>query len=118
MIEGDPLITRVPEATCPVCGYAMDAVSDFATQSRPKSGDLSVCIQCAAPLTFNDDLTMRLLRDGEFLALPLANRLDLATYQRQIRMLHCAHVFARGAHACDKCGVTREMLAMVGKVPE
>lgn len=110
---GDRLITRVPESNCPICGHVMDAVSDFETASAPSEGDLSVCMECAAVLTFNADLTLRILRDGEFLALPLKNRLSLANYQKTIRMLHCAHVFAPGAQACAECGVTLAMLAMV-----
>ena len=114
-LERNPLVTRVPEVPCPLCGHLLDSVSDFETAARPTEGDLTVCIECAGLLTFTADRTLRVLRDGEFLALPREERLSLARHQRHVRMLHCVHTFAPGAQACAQCGVTRAMLAMVDK---
>jgi hypothetical protein len=80
-----PLTSRVPATPCPLCGYLLDACSNFVDAVPPAAGDLSVCGRCAALLVFADDLSTRLLRDGEFLALEADLRRQLTANQRMVR---------------------------------
>jgi hypothetical protein len=49
----------------------------FGKQVDPEPGDLSVCVHCLTLLTYNDDLTSRVLEIVEFLGLPDDTRLEL-----------------------------------------
>lgn len=53
MIE--PTITHHAETFCPVCNYKLNASSNFTSKHKPKRDDLSVCMNCAAILTYEDD---------------------------------------------------------------
>ena len=51
---------RTPKDHCPVCHHVLDACSDFENNPRgPQPGDVSLCIECATVLVFNDNLTRR-----------------------------------------------------------
>lgn len=81
----DPWIeTQVPENLCPYCGKKLDAASGEGT---PSPGDVSVCIECASPLMFTDELTLRVMTRAEFADLPPATRADLRRYQAAVRKL-------------------------------
>jgi hypothetical protein len=41
---------------CPNCGKTLDGASGIDYDGRPSPGDYSVCIGCAAILSFDDDL--------------------------------------------------------------
>jgi hypothetical protein len=82
-----PLTSRTPAMPCPLCGYLLDACTNFVDAVPPAPGDLSVCGRCAALLVFADDLSTRLLRDGEFLALEADLRRQLTTHQRMVRLV-------------------------------
>lgn len=69
--------TRVPKASCPYCGYKLDAVSGKGT---PSSGDLSVCLNCASPLCFTDDLKLRVLTSKEIAELHPDNQIELRQF--------------------------------------
>jgi rubredoxin len=61
---------KVPEAKCPACGHIFNAASAVHMHGRsPKPGDLSVCIECARPLCFAADLSLRLLKREELAGL-------------------------------------------------
>jgi len=78
--------TRTPMTPCPLCGYRLDAALGKG-QATTSPGDLSVCIGCASPLVFNDDLTLRLLRSEEFDNLALPEKNELRRYMAAARRL-------------------------------
>lgn len=49
----------VKEGCCPYCGKSFNAAANMKNTVRPRPGDWSVCIACAAVLVFNEDLTVR-----------------------------------------------------------
>lgn len=58
--------TRIPESRCPFCGHLMDAATGIReSDDRPDEDSATVCIECAAILFFNPDLTLRAPRPGE-----------------------------------------------------
>lgn len=60
------LTTGYRGANCPKCGKLLDAAtSATGGVTPPRSGDLTVCIQCAAALVFTDDLRLRLMTGEE-----------------------------------------------------
>jgi hypothetical protein len=63
---------HVPNGFCPLCGKELDAASGMDHDNAPKPGDVSVCLGCAQPLVFNDDLTVRAMTASEVADLPLA----------------------------------------------
>ena len=84
----------LPRSACPTCGYAMASATmvpadeDGAPAMWPEPGDLSLCIQCGAMLTFNDDLTLRSLPDADFRALDGETQYALRVRQSAIYKLH------------------------------
>jgi len=77
--------TTVPASACPYCDYKMDCATG--ENPDPKPGDISVCINCASPLRFNDDLTLRKLEPGEFAALDFELKTRLHRYMATVRTL-------------------------------
>jgi hypothetical protein len=70
--------TYLPGKTCPKCNEPITGASAvFGEPVDPVSGDLSICAHCLTTLTYNDDLTSRVLTPEEFLDLPDDSRLDL-----------------------------------------
>ena len=70
---------KVPEGKCPGCGHHFNAASATRIHPEaPKPGDLTVCIQCARPLIYEANLTLRLLRREEVAALDADVLQDLA----------------------------------------
>lgn len=76
-----------PHARCPWCRTKLDAASDPVGDATPKPGDLSVCINCAAMLTFGDDLKLRALSAKEIAALPIDTARELVRYAMAVRTL-------------------------------
>jgi len=75
--------THVAETKCPQCACAIDAHTHLSgDDATPTPGSLSVCLRCAAYLSFNDDLSIRPLTTAEFEALPLDVRLLLRKARR------------------------------------
>jgi len=50
--------TRLPSSACPVCGTLLDAATGK-TGTRPKPGDLTLCIKCGEILIFEDDMFLK-----------------------------------------------------------
>jgi ribosomal protein L44E len=50
--------TRHAKQACPNCGYTVDASTNTTGTSGPSAGDYSVCINCAQPLVFAQDLSL------------------------------------------------------------
>lgn len=74
-------ITRHAETPCPNCQYSLNASGDPATGAVPKAGDLSVCINCAAILRYEDAaLHLRSMTPDEIEALSDEERDDLAKH--------------------------------------
>lgn len=54
---------------CPKCGRdnsCQAPVNDPSGIQEPRSGDLSICLYCLAPLIYNPDLSLRLITRKEF----------------------------------------------------
>jgi len=80
---------RLKDTVCPNCDAKLNDATNVGDDSlRPEPGDLSACIKCAAALTYQDDMTLRMLSADEFLELPDDVRLELADYSRAV---HAAH---------------------------
>lgn len=65
----DLLTTTIPRQPCPYCLTPLDcATAGDPAEPRavPKPGDVTVCIMCASPLRFDENLHIRALRKGEF----------------------------------------------------
>lgn len=83
--------TEIEQGPCPVCGSASGAVTCVTQPADkiPKAGDLTLCIKCAAPLVFTENLGRRLLTHAEALTLDATMVIKLWIVQRTIlRMRH------------------------------
>ena len=78
---------RVPQAKCPLCGHKLDAASGINTDASPDPGDYSVCIGCASPLIYRDDLTLRPLTAPEMAAMHPVNRAEVEAGMAAARAL-------------------------------
>jgi hypothetical protein len=52
--------TRVPVSPCPTCRAPNDAAMDADGEARPVPGDLTVCVQCATVVVYDDELQLQL----------------------------------------------------------
>ena len=87
----------VTDDHCPNCGRACDSATNVDDDElRPKPGDLSCCIGCAVTLTYNDDMTSRILTPDEFLALPIEVRTELSRMAAAVKQVHEDHPDAIG----------------------
>ena len=83
--------TRTPECVCPYCGKKLSAATSATPDDPdavPEPGCVTVCISCASPLVFADDLTVRALAKDELTAIydsPVGELLRRA--QRAVRDL-------------------------------
>jgi hypothetical protein len=50
--------TILSMSSCPRCGYGVDAATAAYGNVQPKPGDVSICLNCAALMQFNDDLKL------------------------------------------------------------
>lgn len=84
--------TEIKNCRCPTCGFEMtDAWSDVG--ERPGDGDFCICIECAATLCFNADLSLRRPTEADMAGL-LANEelcADLRKKQLALRAVHALH---------------------------
>lgn len=84
--------TEIKNCRCPKCGYEMtDAWSDAG--ELPGDGDFCICVECAAPLCFNPDLSLRRPTTVDMARL-LANEelcADLRKKQLILREIHALH---------------------------
>jgi hypothetical protein len=59
---------RVPEMTCPYCGYKTDAVALMGGETHPpEAGNLSICIDCCNVSVFMDGHSLRLPTSKELI---------------------------------------------------
>jgi hypothetical protein len=61
----NPRTTHVPTCHCLVCGATLDAATAMGHRSRPKPGDLTICLRCGATMKVADDLTVRAMTEEE-----------------------------------------------------
>ena len=78
---------RVPGSRCPLCGHKLDAAMGIDSDEPPDPGDYSVCINCASPLVYNDDLSLRLMTGQELRELHPQNRRELEAGMATARRL-------------------------------
>lgn len=50
------VIHRLSTDHCPSCNTELDSVSSINTDEKPEPGSITVCIECAEILEFNNDL--------------------------------------------------------------
>lgn len=84
-VADDVVITMTKNDNCPKCGYRLNAATGQHGYEVPKVRDLSVCINCASLLEFNDDLSLRSLSDLEISTLADDVIEEVQTIQRFIR---------------------------------
>lgn len=51
--------TRIPKASCPNCGYVMDAATALKEAATPRPNDFTLCLNCGVLHRFNADMTLR-----------------------------------------------------------
>lgn len=53
---------KTKETKCPVCEHLIDGVTSVGDENViPEKDDVTLCIYCSAILSFNVDLTLRLM---------------------------------------------------------
>jgi hypothetical protein len=80
-------IARFKPWPCASCGYVMDAASDSTGNALPAEGDLSVCLQCAAPYLLESH-KWRPLTDDELIEMSLEHKRVLSRVQNLVRKYH------------------------------
>lgn len=78
---------RVPDMRCPECKVQLGAATAMQHDARPKPGDLSVCIVCAATLRFDEAMGVRALSLTELAALPIGVIEELQKHVMAVRSL-------------------------------
>jgi hypothetical protein len=84
--ETDWKETRLEPSPCPYCGKMNDAASAPGEQA-PRPGDLGVCLTCASPLIYDDNLRTRALTEDDWRELTEENKEELRQYQRAVRSI-------------------------------
>lgn len=71
-MTGAYLTTRIPLSKCPVCETPIDAATCVDEAKKPKGTgyEITVCLYCAAVLTFDGELKLRAMPEREINALP------------------------------------------------
>ena len=74
------------EQNCPNCGAFMDAASSDkeADDRKPIPGDVSICYECTAYLTFDENMDLQLLSVDELVDLPNEILYDLTKSRNEI----------------------------------
>ena len=61
------IVSTVPLCECPWCEAPLDSAAG--PEDQPEPGDVSVCVECASPVVFDENLRLRQLRQAELNAL-------------------------------------------------
>lgn len=86
-MAGKNEVTRsfpIPKQKCPFCGYEMDR-ADPMQRSRPKTGDVSLCLKCMEISLFTKDLALRPPTDEEIISIQRSRAWGLI---ERIRIAH------------------------------
>jgi hypothetical protein len=63
-----------PTVKCPKCGHCLDAATSVEKENLlPKEGDLSVCIECASLLMYEEGYFLHLITEKELSELRMNN---------------------------------------------
>lgn len=76
--------THVMPCRCPACGKSQEAITGT---RRPIVGDVVLCVYCLVFNVLRDDLSLRMMTDGEWLGLPAGHREWLTTVRDASRAL-------------------------------
>lgn len=87
--------TTLPEYECPWCGRQMDAATG--KDCEPIAGDFAVCIHCAAPSVFIEDLKLRRAEPADLAKLDAAEAAELARYQMAVRLIDPRNLLTNGS---------------------
>ena len=82
MTDEQPTTTTLPGRSCPVCHATLDGISG---DGVPAPGDITLCLYCLVYLVLTDDLGLRKLTDGEWIALSPDYRKRLTTVLEHVR---------------------------------
>jgi hypothetical protein len=77
--------TRLKPDRCPWCNYKLDAAAAVDGKGKPKPGDISLCVKCASPIQFGDNLKVKKISDAAIRDLLSARA--YALFQRVRRLL-------------------------------
>ena len=80
--------TKLAAQGCPKCGYTIDACSGIDHNNGPQPEDLTLCINCAAYLQFDDELRLVMFTDEQLLDLDDETRLLLTRARVAINAVH------------------------------
>jgi hypothetical protein len=58
-------VSEVPSQQCPCCNYTMDRCTSVTKSTRPKEGDITICISCGKVLQFTKLLKFKQLNEQE-----------------------------------------------------
>lgn len=72
--------TRTKMSLCPSCGKPLDCATALDGNSKPKFGDVSVCLYCGEILSFGLGLVLQPLTDEQMIE--VAGDKDILTAQR------------------------------------
>ena len=78
---------RTPICFCLTCGHTIDRASNITGKGSPRTGDLSVCINCGALSRFRADMTIEPVAD-----VPA----DLSVREKRVIDLARSYIRARG----------------------
>lgn len=78
-------ITRLSKSACPECMYVMDAATGVGHDRKPRSGDITVCWNCGACLSFSTDLILRSMTDDDWSHVHPETRDTVMRVQKQIK---------------------------------
>lgn len=73
-------------ARCPLCNYQLDGASGIDHNDTPDPGDLGVCISCASPLVYTDNLTLRVMTRKELDELHPDNKRQIEMAMKAVRL--------------------------------
>lgn len=78
---------RTVPSSCPYCDYRLDSASNILDhdEAGPKPGDWTICISCAQPLVFDENIIVRKPRAGEAEAMDAALKAKLELLARAVR---------------------------------
>lgn len=93
---------QIPTTLCPYCGHCLSGTTMISKKhTKPKAGDLSLCIECAGVCTFNAELGLEAF---SMETLPVDHQIELMSTRifilskgRELRR-ECGHTTKRNDH--------------------
>ena len=76
------------ESKCPHCGHVLDGATPATNDpNKPRPGDISICIECYAPLKFRKDMTLRYLTKEEWQRMSVSDVVQLRQVITRLKQL-------------------------------